>query len=932
LAIAAVVVVALVVFLRYYLDWLWFGEVALRTVFWKRITVQAIVGPIFAIAFFLIVYTNVEIACRFAPKYRPIEGIDITEVVHPAGVRRVRLAGLVFSLVAALIMGSRTTASWLTFARALNAVSFGAGDPIFHHDLSFYVFTLPAWQYVYSFLLGALIVAGVVSIIARIALGALQTEQGGVVQSDTAPRRPDAVQMGRRALELAGVHVDSSAVTHLSALLGAILLVGGAGYLFNAWNLLYSTSGVVFGAGFTDVNVRLPLIRVVMVLVILLGIALIYNAVRGRRIRWLPIALGTWLAAVIVLLGIVPAVWQSLAVNPNQLAKETPYIANNIAATRSAYDLTDISATPYSLQGDLSATQIQDSSVTVTNIRLWDPEVLLPAYAQLQELRPYYSFTSVSVDRYLVNNVYTQTMLAPRELRVSGLPAQAQTWVNQHITYTHGYGVTVSAVNQVASGGSPDFLVQDIPLVSSASALAITEPRIYFGRLGTNYVLVKTKDSEFDYPGPSGDVYTTYTGSGGFPAGSFLNRLALAVHFGDISFFTSSAITGETRVILYNNIHARLAAAAPFLTFDGDPYMVIADGKLYWIADAYTTTDRIPYSQPNGTLNYMRNSVKAVIDAYDGSIAFYTFVAGDPLIGAYEKIFPGMFKPAADMPMSLQQHVRYPEDFFTVQAQMFATYHVTEPSLLYSKGNQWEVPSNLSISGPAPMSPYYMIMRLPGQTSEEFVLVLPYVPNGRSNMIAWLGAESDLPNYGKAVSFEFPSSLSVYGPAQVEAAINQDPTISSQRTLWGQEGSTVIFGNLLTVPIGDSLLYVQPLYLQSSQTKLPQIQRIIVFYRSPSANPNLPSGQQQNVVMAATLSEALTAIFGGASSPGTEPGSTTTTTPGTIPLSPAAAQLIAQASAEYDAAQAALRAGDLATFAQHIDALGKILSQLKASQ
>ena len=323
--------------------------------------------------------------------------------------------------------------------------------------------------------------------------------------------------------------------------------------------------------------------------------------------------------------------------------------------------------------------------------------------------------------------------------------------------------------------------------------------------------------------------------------------------------------------------------------------------------------------------------MKVVIDAYNGSMSFYAFDPSDPLIRVYEKVFPGMFKPATEMPVSLQQHVRYPEDFFATQAQMFATYHVTDPGLLYNKGNQWEIPSNLSISGAAPMSPYYMIMRLPGETREEFVLIMPYVPNGRSNMIAWLGAESDMPSYGKAVSFEFPSSLNVYGPAQVEAAINQDPTISSQRTLWGQEGSTVIFGNLLTVPIGNSLLYVQPLYLESSQTKLPQIQRIVVFYRSPSANPDLPSGQQQNVVMAPTLAQALASIFGGTASPGTQPGSGGTQ-PSTRPTSPLVAQLIAQADDQYAAAQAALRAGDLTVFAQQIEALGKTLAQLKAAQ
>jgi len=923
LAVVVVLIIALVVFLRYYVNWLWFGEVGLRTVFWRRISTGAIIGPIFALVFFAILYGNIEIARRFSPKYHPVEGVDIIEPVRESAGRRVRQAGLAVSVLGAVIVGFSTSGSWLIFARALNASPFGVKDSIFGHDLSFYVFSLPAWQYVYSFLFVTLVVTLVASIAARIALGGVAVQEGAVSGSE---------KSNPRARLLASVHVEGSTVTHVSALLGVLFVLGGAGYLLKAWNLLYSTSGVVYGAGYTDIHVRLPLIRVLMVLALLLGVALFYNAVRGRRKLWPPIAIGAWIVALVVLLAIVPAAWQGLAVNPNQLTKETPYIANDIAATRSAYDLNTISETPYSLQGDLSAAELQTNSVTISNVRLWDPEVLISSYSQLQELRPYYSFTSVSVDRYLVNNIYTQTMLAPRELRVSGLPAQAQTWVNQHITYTHGYGVTVSAVNQVASGGSPDFLVQDVPLVSQAPALAIKEPRIYYGLTGTNYVLVKTKDQEFDYPGPSGDVYSTYTGSGGIPVGSFLNRLAFASRFGDIKFFTSSAITGASRVIINDNIKARLASAAPFLTFDQNPYMVVADGKLYWIADAYTTTNRYPYSQPDGTFNYIRNSVKVVLDAYNGSMSFYVFDPTDPLIQTYEKIFPGMFQPAAQMPASLAEHVRYPEDYFKAQAQMFATYHVTDPGVLYNKGNQWEIPVNASGSATVSMSPYYMIMRLPGQTREEFVLILPYVPNGRSNMIAWLGAQSDTPNYGKAVSFEFPSSLNVYGPAQVEAAINQDPTISSQRTLWGQQGSTVIFGNLLTVPIGNSLLYVQPLYLQSSQTQLPQIQRIIVFYRSPSATPNLPSGQQQNVVMAQTLGQALTSIFGGTAPTGTQPGGTTTptTTPSTTPTSSTVTQLIAQANSEYAAAQAALRAGDLASFAQHIDALGKILAQLNA--
>ena len=937
LAVAAVVVIiiALVIFLRSYVDWLWFGEVALRTVFWTRIVTGIVVGVVFAVVFFGMVYGNVRIARRLAPKYRPVEGVDVIEPMNPMAARRVGQLGLVLSVVIAVIVGFSTSGSWLTFSRALHAVPFGVTDPVFHNDLSFYVFVLPAWQYAYWVLFAALIVALVASIVAHLLLGGVRVDQRAFA-APTPTQPVDAVKMARSAMQSAGVRIDRGVVSHVSALLGAVFIVTGAGYVLKAWNILYSTSGVVFGAGYTDVHVRLPLIRTLMVLAFLIGAALIYNAVRGRRKRWPLLAIGTWIVALIVLLAIVPAIWQALSVNPNQLTKESPYIANDIAATRAAYDLTAITETPYSLKGDLSATQLQDNKVTISNVRLWDPEVLLTSYGQLQELRPYYSFGSVSVDRYLVNGVYTQTMLAPRELRVSGLPAQAQTWVNQHITYTHGYGATVSAVNQVASGGSPDFLVQDVPLVSSAPILAITEPRIYYGRGGADYLLVKTKDQEFDYPGPDGDVYTTYTGNGGIPVGSFANKLAFAVKFSSIKFFTSSAITGESRVIIRNKISERLTAAAPFLKFDGNPYMVISDGRLYWIADAYTTTSLYPYSQPDGEINYIRNSVKVIIDAYNGTMTFYNFDPSDPLIQTYAKIFPGMFKPAAEMPAGLSSHVRYPEDIFMSQARMFATYHVTDPAVLYSKGNQWEIPSNVSITQGAPMSPYYMIMRLPGETKEEFVLILPYVPNARSNMIAWLGAQSDPPDYGNAVSFEFPSSLSVYGPAQVEAAINQDPVISAQRTLWGQQGSTAVFGNLLTVPIGNSLLYVQPLYLQSSETKLPQIQRIIVFYRSPAATPNLPSGQQQNVVMAPTLGEALAMIFGGA---GVQPGTGTTLPPNTgttLPSStgttdPAVAELIAKANAKYAEAQTALRAGDLSAFALDIQALGAMLDQLKAA-
>ena len=930
LCVAAVIAAAAVAG-HVYTDWLWFGEVGLRTVFWKRFVISVVLWVVAAAAFFVIVYGNIEAARRLAPRYRPVEGVDVLEVVHESAYLWTRRVGLVVAMLGAFIAGSSAAGSWLLVARYLDGVPFGVTDPVFHHDLSFYVFRLPLWQGIVAWVFATLIVALIVSVFAHLALGGLE-----ILSHPPAAERNESERASMPAHALAadrvarvrGIRAEPRAVAHLSALVAALFVAGAAGYLLRTWTILYSTAGVVFGAGYTDMHVRLPLLYVMMALCLALAAALVYNAVRRRVVWWPPAAFGVWLAALIVLLGIVPAVFQALVVNPNQLAREMPYLTYNLAATRNAYALTAVSQTPYPLGGDLSAAKLRADEGTVRNIRLWDPQVLLRSYGQLQELRPYYSFTTVSVDRYQVNGVYTQTMLAPRELRRAGLPARAQTWVNQHITYTHGYGVALSAVNQVASGGTPDFLVQDVPAVWSAPTLTIAVPQIYYGLLGTDYVLVRTKDPEFDYPGPKGDVYTRYTGSGGIPISSWLDRIAFMLRFADLRFLTTTSITGQSRVIIYDDLRARLAAAAPFLQFDRDPYMVIAGGRLFWIADAYTTTRLIPYSEPNGHLNYIRNSVKVVVDAFNGTMTFYVFDPADPLLRTYERMFPGMFRPASAMPATLLSHVRYPEDLFRAQAQMFETYHVGDPGILYNKGDQWAVPSNVSISGSGPMSAYYMIMRLPGQTREEFVLILPFVPNDRPNMIAWLGAQSDAPHYGRAVSFTFPANENIYGPAQVEAAINQDPVISSQRTLWGQQGSHVIFGNLLTVPVADSLLYVQPLYLQSATTQLPQIQRVIVFYRSPSATPRLPTGQQQNVVMAPTLGEALAAIFGGVQAGGAQGGGAAPTGP----VSGAAARLIARANAQYAAAQAALRAGDLAAFGREIEALGRTLEQLKAVQ
>ena len=933
-AVALVFVLVAVAFraLGFYTDWLWFGEVSLRVVFWRSFWWQLGVGAAFGALFFVVVYANIFIARRLAPRYKTTGGGDLVEFAPESIQRLAGRLGLALAIVAGVIAGIAVSSNWLTFARATHGVAFGIKDPIFHHDLSFYVFTLPAWHFVQSFLVAAVIVAMLASAGMHLVLGGVEytvrakARAGG--EDEVHHGGPRGLGPRPGGMPDVDVRLQGRAVAHLSALLGVVFVLVGVGQLFKAWNLLYSKAGVVFGAGYTDVHARLPIIRVEMAICFVLAAALFVNIWR-RRQYW-PGAIAVWIVVLILLQGVVPALMQSLIVNPNELAKERGYIANNIAATRTAYKLDQIVQKPLAMNTAITADTLTTNDVTVRNIRLWDPNTLVTSYIQLQQQRPYYNFVDADVDRYTVNGIYRQTMLSPRELNISGLPATAQTWVNQHITFTHGYGVAVSAVNQFAPDGSPTFFVQDMP-VRSVPGLEITEPRIYFGEIGTGYSLVKTKVQEFDYPGPEGDVYHSYDGSGGIPISSPLNRLAFCARFGTIKFFTSSAIDADSRIIIRNNIADRLKAAAPFLQFDKDPYMVISGGRLYWIADAYTTTDLYPYSTRQGDLNYIRNSVKVVIDAYNGTMTFYVFDDTDPLLRAYERIFPGMFTPAAQMPAELQKHVRYAEDYFNVQSQVFATYHVDDPSVLYNKGDQWQIPEGVALSGAGPMNAYYVIMKLPGATKEEFLIMLPFVPNGRDNMVSWLGAESDVPFYGKALNFVFGKSTTVYGPAQVEAAINQDATVSAQRTLWDQSGSTVIMGNLVIVPIAETLLYVQPLYLQSQQTKLPQLKRVIVFYRAPSTD-GTQGGGRQVVSMQPTLSAALMEIFGAAPQTGPPSGPGTPTTPptqGTGGLSAQARQLIAQADQQFKAAVAAQRAGDWAEYGRQIQLLQQTLGQLQ---
>jgi uncharacterized membrane protein (UPF0182 family) len=945
IAVIVAVVVLVLAFgsrlLGMYVDWLWFGEIGFRGVYWTRIWSQLLLGLAAFVAFFVVIWVNVELARRLAPDFRADVDGTLLEPRSPRVRRWVGIGGVAICVVVAFIAAVPSSSAWQTVLLYLNQAPWGERDAQFGRDISFFVFSMPFWQGVLGFVTAALIAALVLAAIVHLIMGGIEIRQkAGATTERDAGQSPFARVQQSPQIPQVDVKLAGRAVAHLSVLLAAVFVVVGIGQLFKAWDLVYSTAGAIYGAAYTDVVVRLPMARVTMVIAFILAGALVWNAVRRRQWWWGPAAVAVWVVALILLRGIVPAVYQSLIVNPNQLSKEREYIGRNLDATRQAYGLESIVQRPFETKATLTARDLRENQPTLRNIRLWDPNTLVTSYRQLQELRPYYVFLDADVDRYTVNGSYRQTMLSARELNIDGLPQQAQTWVNQHITYTHGFGVAMSAVNQVTADGSPDFLVQDIPPVSSAPDLEIEQPRIYFGERGTEYSLVNTTEAEFDYPGSAGDVYTDgYDGTGGVPISPVLNRLAFAARYGTIKFFTTSAITDDSRIIFRNDIRERIEATAPFLALDTDPYMTIADGRLWWIQDAYTVTERYPYSTPEAGLNYIRNSVKVVVDAYNGSMTFYVWDEEDPILRTYRDLYPELFTPKSEVPKALLEHVRYPEGMFDIQAQVWTTYHVDGPEILYNKGDQWMIPEGVSLDGGGPMQAYYVIMRLPGEEKEEFLLMIPFVPNGRQNMISWLGARSDVPEYGTALNYLFSKSTTVFGPNQVESIINQDPEISAQRTLWGQQGSEVILGNLLVVPIEDSLLYVQPLYLQSNETQLPQLQRVIVFYRPPTLGNDAGEGEQV-VAMRPTLTEALVAAFGESLDPGPEQGEEGTgggeagggtggQTGGTGGLSAEARALIARANSEFEAAQQALQAGDFAEYGRRIDALEQALTDLQ---
>jgi uncharacterized protein len=886
-------------------DWAWFSSIGYIGVFWTAFVTKAVLFAVVFTLSTLVLWANAALAHHLAARSR----LRLPAVFDP-GVATFRgspgpwagsygfqvpplvwrLVILAVALVLGLLIAVGETGRWDLILRFIYQAPYGRTDPLFMRDIGFYLFSLPFYVALKNWLLWILILASLMA-------GSIY-----FLHDDLSLDPP--------------WNVSPSAIAHGSALLGLYFAIKAWSYALDRYLMLYNDNGVVVGAGYTDVHVELPALWLLIVFAAAAAI-LAWANVRLRSVR-------LFIAGPLLVFGgslmfaeAFPGLFQRFYVKPSELQLETPYIRQNIALTREAYNLGEISVKPFPAEQDLTFQSLKDNSGTIDNIRLWDWQPLMDTYAQLQEIRTYYRFLDVDVDRYHLGDSYQQVTLAARELEPSLLSSNAQTWVNLHLLFTHGNGVVMSPVTQKSPEGLPIFYLKDIPPIASGGP-PIAEPRIYFGQGPAGYVIVKGSTPEFDYPKGNDNAYATYDGADGISIGGIAWRSLFAWHFGDVNILLSGYITGESRIMLHRNIKDRVETIAPFLQLDRDPYMVISEGRLFWMQDAYTTSEWFPYSKPEpdgGDINYIRNSVKVVIDAYNGTVFFYVADPKDPIIATYRRIFPSLFKPFDAMPPDLQKHIRYPEDLFNIQALQYRAYHMDVPEVFYNREDLWQfprepvAPDGLSASGGARMAPYYIMMRLPDEAHTEFFLMLPMAPSQRENMIAWLAARCDLPEYGKLIVYQFPKEKVVYGPFQIEALINQNTEISQQISLWNQMGSRVIRGILLVVPIENSILYVSPLYLRAQSGQLPELKRVIAAYGD-------------RVVMEETLPAALAALF--------KESAPVAGLPALGPPSaggPANSQA-REALAHYDRAIDRLKAGDWAGFGAELDAMRPLLEEL----
>jgi len=881
-------------------------------VFWTILSSQALLASIFGIAFFVLMMVNILIVGRTMPLYRIAnDPEDALERYRGAFLPYLRLIAIGGSAVLAIFFALGITPLWENFILAQNAVPFNQVDPVFNKDISYYVFKLPVYRYIYGWLQTSLI------IITLVVAGAHYLT-GGI--------RPQSV----------GDRVSPSVKAHLSVLIGLIALLKSWGYRLDQYNLLYSERGGVTGASYTDVHAELPALKLLVIISIIAAVLFLVNI----RIRgWaLPIGgLGLWVLTALLAAGVFPFVVQKFRVDPAQLQRERPYIERNIESTRAAFGLDAMDVREFPAKTELTSTEIEQNPGTIGNIRLWDPETLITAYRQLQEIRPYYRFMDVDIDRYRVGDQTRQLMVSARELDVENL--ESRNWQNERIVYTHGYGAVASPTHEKNVQGEPSLLMQDIPPITDVESLRMDQPGIYFGegfRFGAGYSIVGTEQPELDFATEDRTETTRYEGRGGVAIQHLPRRLAFAWRFRDINMAISGLINNDSRVIYFREIRDRVRKAAPFLQFDGDPYAVVVDGRIVWMMDGYTASPMYPYSTRldfsersmlrgggsgpslEGRNNYIRNSVKATIDSYDGTVKLYVWDEEDPIIQAWQKVFPDVFTAKSEMPESILAHVRYPEDLFRIQSGLYLRYHMVDVTEFYTREDLWVIPNDpdarpagRTAALASELQPYYVLMKLPGEEQESYVLILPTNPRNRPNMVSLLVAKSDPEEYGELIDFRFPRGLQIPGVGQIHAAINQDPEISRTKTLLDQAGSDVILGNLLVLPLGDSILYSQPFFVQAATNPIPELTFVILATRD-------------RVVMQPTLEEALEALVSGQ---------------GATPILPGAEQpaltqeaLITQALEHLQRADEALREGDLATYQRENEEAKRILERAQGGQ
>ena len=867
-------------------DWFWFEEIGFENIFTVILSTKIILGLGIGLITFILIYLNLKIASHFT-QGRPIL-IRLEQRGAPVEIGQYinRFIPL-FSLVLGVFIGLIGIANWQIVLQYLNPTSFEILDPIFNRDISFYFFTLPFLKMLIGFLFWIVVIS---------LLGAGLIYFGRGVFSF----------FGRRAepIRLPKIHLSL-----LVCFLFLILAVKT--YFIQIPNLLYSLTGPFTGASYTDINATLPVLKILAIILLAGAVIAIVNIFQKSN-RALVLTAGAYLVISILGGSFYPMILQKFVVAPNELVKESPYIVHNIAATQQAFKLDDVDERDLSGETTLTLEDIQKNEATIKNVRLWDREPLLDTFGQIQEIRTYYDFVSIDNDRYQINEEYRQVLLSPRELNSESLPHR--TFINERLTFTHGFGLTLGPVNEVTKEGLPVLFIKDLPPVSITESIEITRPEIYFGELSNDYVFVKTKAKEFDYPSGDENVFTNYQEDGGVPVSSLLRKAIFALKFGEIKILLSDDITAESRIMYYRDIKERVKRVLPFLRMDQDPYLVITSkGRLKWIYDGYTVSNLYPYSQIMGSslrergINYIRNSVKVVIDAYNGKMQFYISDPKDPLIQTYAKIFKETFLPLEEMPEDLIKHLRYPEDIFAYQTALYTVYHMQQPQIFYNKEDQWQVP--LIAEGRGDPMMRHIIMKLPGETKEEFILMIPFTPQGKDNLSAWMVARSDGEHYGKLIVYRFPKQKLVFGPKQIINRINQDPEISRQISLWDQRGSQVNQGSLLVIPIEKSLLYIRPLYIRAEGGKIPELKRVIVAF-------------ENQIAMEETLEESLNQIFGKAEEK-------EITIPSSKTPSLIGEDLISQAKQHFKRALQAQKDGNWALYGQELKKLGEILEQLK---